>query len=70
MTLRDAAIQAMKELGFSEAKIASILTFMDTAEPGLAGEAAAIQVPPEQEQKTIKMAKDFFEKNHAIPMNN
>lgn len=69
MTLRDCAIQAMKELGYSEARIASILNYMDTDNPNLIGQTHA-ELPPEWELETIELAKDYFRNNNTIPTDN
>lgn len=69
MTLRETAINAMTELGFTQAKIASILTFMDTAEPHCI-ERVQEEVPAGKEQEYLEVAKKFFAGNHNNPMNN
>lgn len=69
MTAREAAIQGMTELGFSEERINSILAHMDAEEPDALGRVNA-QLPAEFEKRAVEVAKNYFLRNHSIPMDN
>lgn len=69
MTLRECAIKAMKELNYSEERIASVLEHMDSDDPDLIGKDPA-QLSVEDESIAISAARNYFRKNSAIPMDN
>lgn len=69
MTVREASIRAMRELEFSEAKIASILHFMDTHEPHCIAKCEQ-EIQPELELECIEIARDYFRLNNDVPSNN
>lgn len=69
MTIREAAIQAMTELGLSKERVASILTYMDQQKPHLIGRTGE-HIPPELEAMAIERAKDYFGRKHELPMDN
>lgn len=69
MTVRESAIKAMEELGYTKARIASIINFMDTHEPHFISETQD-EIPPELEAETIEIAKRYFRGANTIPSDN
>lgn len=69
MTIREIAIKAMEELGYSEERIASVLAHMDSDDPRAVGKDPE-QIPPEAESSAMAAARNYFQKNRALPMDN
>lgn len=69
MTLREVAIKAMKEIGFSETRITNVLAYMDTDDPKQIGTNHE-QIPHEAEASAMRAAKNFFQNHPSLPMDN
>lgn len=69
MTIREIAIKAMEELGYSQKRIAIVLAHMDSHDPKQIGKDPE-QIPPEAELSAMESARNYFRRHPDIPMDN
>jgi hypothetical protein len=69
MTMREIAIKAMQEVGYSQARIDQTLQFMDSNDPKLVSESQA-PIPNGNYERAMEIARNYFQRNNTLPCDN